>query len=94
VLAALLLRPAQSAAENTVIACSWSLRPLAKPDNSILQESGPSSIAKSGNRISYSSPVSYEPYRYQMDHRIWTVLAVLVYLGPKLLEDLKDHWRK
>jgi hypothetical protein len=25
---------------------------------------------------------------------VWTALAVLVYLGPKLLEDLKDHWRK
>jgi hypothetical protein len=25
---------------------------------------------------------------------VWTALAVLVYLGSKLLEDLKNHWRK
>jgi hypothetical protein len=24
----------------------------------------------------------------------WTALAVLLYLGPQFLEDLKDHWRK
>jgi hypothetical protein len=25
---------------------------------------------------------------------VWTALAVLAYLGSKLLEDLKDHWKK
>jgi hypothetical protein len=25
---------------------------------------------------------------------VWTALAVLVCLGSKLLEDLKDHWKK